>query len=191
MRWRAQNLGLPFVLVVLGALLSSGCGGKRDQPDPGAGAKKIELTSAAFGAGETIPKQYTVDGKNISPPLKWDDPPAGTKSFALVCEDPDAPGGTFTHWVLFNLPPERRSLEEGIPAKETLPDGSRQGKNDVGHLGYGGPGPPPGTPHRYVFKLYALDTLLDLAAGATREQLLTAVRGHVLAEGELLGKYGK
>jgi Raf kinase inhibitor-like YbhB/YbcL family protein len=147
----------------------------------------IHITSTAFEEGQPIPKKYSADGPNVSPPLAWDAPPAGTKSLALVCEDPDAPRGTWTHWVLFNLPAETRKLEEGAK----LPGGAVQGTNDFGKLGYGGPSPPPGKPHRYFFKLYALDTQLDLPAGARRQQLLDAVKGHVLAEGQLMGTYGR
>jgi Raf kinase inhibitor-like YbhB/YbcL family protein len=152
---------------------------------------KIALTSAAFREGEAIPRPYTADGKDVSPPLRWADPPPGTKGFALVCDDPDAPGGAFVHWVLFNLPADRRELPEGVPAREELDGGAKQGKNDFGKVGYGGPAPPPGAPHRYVFRLYALDTPLDLAAGATQGQLIPAMRGHVLAEGQLMGRYGR
>jgi Raf kinase inhibitor-like YbhB/YbcL family protein len=151
----------------------------------------IELSSTAFHEGETIPRQYTADGRDVSPPLRWSDPPQGTQSFALVCDDPDAPRGTWVHWVLFNLPTDRRELEEGVPARETLAGGARQGKNDSGKIGYGGPAPPRGKPHRYFFKLYALDTTLDLPAGATKAQLLEAMQGHILAEGQLMGRYGR
>jgi Raf kinase inhibitor-like YbhB/YbcL family protein len=151
----------------------------------------IALTTTAFREGETIPKRYTADGADLSPPLQWGKPPDLTQSFALLCEDPDAPRGTWVHWVLFNLPPDSRSLDEGVPAQKELPDGSRQGKNDFGKIGYGGPAPPRGKPHRYFFKLYALGTLLELPAGATRPEVLAAMTGHVLAEGELMGKYGR
>ncbi len=113
----------------------------------------IEVTSTAFKAGETIPKQYTGDGKDRSPPLRWSEPHSGTKSIALICDDPDAPRGTWVHWVLFNLPAQARELEEGVPTKETLGTGAKQGKNDFGNIGYGGPAPPKGKPHRYFFKL--------------------------------------
>src|SRR5262245_23628674 len=113
----------------------------------------MELTSTAFQEGEAIPQQYTGDGKNISPPLKWRDPPAGARSLALICEDPDARRGTFTHWVVFNIPAESRELSEGVPPEATLPNGTVQGANDFGKVGYGGPAPPPGKPHRYFFKL--------------------------------------
>jgi hypothetical protein len=151
----------------------------------------IELTSTAFREGETIPKQYTGDGKDVSPPLRWTDPPEGTRGFALICDDPDAPRGTWVHWVLFNLPADRRELAEAVPAQETLPGGARQGNTDFGRVGYGGPAPPRGKPHRYYFKLYALDTPLDLAAGATKEQVVAAMQGHVLAECQLMGRYGR
>jgi Raf kinase inhibitor-like YbhB/YbcL family protein len=151
---------------------------------------KIELTSTAFAEGGTFPKKYTADGENVSPPLKWSDPPQGTRSFALVCEDPDAPGGTWVHWVVFNLPTESRSLEVAVSTEETLQDGAKQGKNDFKKIGYGGPAPPSGT-HRYYFKLYALDRPLDLAAGANREELQRAMKDHVLGGGQLMGRYGR
>ena len=151
----------------------------------------LELTSTAFQEGATIPQQYTGDGRNVSPPLKWTDPPAGTRSLALVCEDPDAPRGTFTHWTAFNLPAESKEVSEGVPVEATLPNGTAQGTNDFGMAGYGGPKPPPGKPHRYFFKLYALDKRLDLQAGAGKEDLRAAMKGHVLAEGQLMGTYGR
>jgi Raf kinase inhibitor-like YbhB/YbcL family protein len=150
---------------------------------------RIELTSTAFKEGDTIPKTHTGDGKDTSPHLKWADPPANTKSFALICDDPDAPRGTWVHWVLFNLPPDTRELNEAVG--DALPAGARQGKNDFGNQGYGGPAPPRGKPHRYYFKLYALDTTLDLPAGATKAQVVAATKGHVLAEGQLMGMYGR
>jgi len=151
----------------------------------------IQLQSPAFQEGETIPKQYTGDGKDTSPPLRWADPPDRTKSFALICDDPDAPKGTWTHWLLFNLPADQRELTEGVPTSETLTGGGKQGKNDFGNIGYGGPAPPRGKPHRYYFRLYALDTELDLPAGVGRDQLVAAMKGHVLAEGQLMGLYGR
>jgi Raf kinase inhibitor-like YbhB/YbcL family protein len=153
--------------------------------------RTIALTSPAFGPGDPIPKEHTADGRNASPPLRWNDAPSGTQSLALVCEDPDAPKGTFTHWVLYNLPADTRELGEAVPAEEELPDGTRQGINDFNKLGYGGPSPPPGKPHRYVFHLFALDTRLDLPAGATRAGLMAAMRDHVLGTGELVGGYSR
>jgi Raf kinase inhibitor-like YbhB/YbcL family protein len=151
----------------------------------------IALTSPAFRFGERIPTQYTADGRDVSPPLKWDGVPAGAKSLALICEDPDAPKGLFAHWVAYNLPPDSKELREGVPAKEALPDGMAQGVNGFGKPGYGGPSPPAGKPHRYVFHLYALDEKLDLPAGATREQVASAMKGHVIGQGELTGSYGR
>ena len=151
----------------------------------------IELTSTAFQEGQSIPRQATGDGRDLSPALKWRNLPAGAKSLALICDDPDAPRKTWTHWLIFNLPAESRELGEGVPAEETLPDGAVQGTNDFGKIGYGGPAPPPGKPHRYFFKLYALDTRLDLPPGVTKDQLLNGMKGHILAEGQLMGKYGR
>ncbi len=148
----------------------------------------FELTSTAFATGEPIPRKYTCDGDDISPPLQWSDPPQGTQSFALISDDPDAPMGTWVHWVLYNLPAETRALPEAVPLDADLPDGSRHGQNSWRWLGYGGPCPPGGT-HRYFFKLYALDTALDLTAGASKEQLLQAMEGHILAQAEIMGVY--
>jgi len=149
----------------------------------------IELSSSAFEEGESIPRKYTGDGTDVSPPLTWSEPPAGTQSLALVCDDPDAPRGTWVHWVLFNLPSDLRELPEHVPPDAVLKNQARQGRNDFGKIGYGGPAPPRGKPHRYFFKLYALDVVLPLTAGASRSQLLGAMEGHILAEGQLMGKY--
>jgi Raf kinase inhibitor-like YbhB/YbcL family protein len=151
----------------------------------------ITLTSPAFREGDTIPRTFTADGDNVSPPLEWGEPPAGTQGFALIADDPDAPRGTWVHWILFDLPPGERRLDQAVPPGESLPGGARQGKNDFGKLGYGGPSPPPGKPHRYFFKLYALDALTALQPGATKAQVEAAMKGHVLAEGRLVGKYGR
>jgi len=175
--------GIAFLLVGF-----SGCAQRETEPEPSA-RQSIELSSTAFHEGETIPKVHTCDGANTSPPLKWSEPPGGTKSFALLCEDPDAPGGLWVHWVLYQLPGEVRQLEEGVPTRETLANGAKQGKNDFGKIGYGGPEPPRGQTHRYFFKLYALDTSLDLSPGVTRNQLVAAMKGHVLAKGQLMGRY--
>jgi Raf kinase inhibitor-like YbhB/YbcL family protein len=149
----------------------------------------IELTSPAFQARMPIPKQHTGDGADQSPPLRWSEPPSGTKSLALICDDPDAPGGTWVHWVLFNLPARDRELAEGVPTTEVLGNGAKQGKNDFDKIGYGGPAPPQGKLHRYFFKLYALDRALDLPPGATKAQLVDAMKGHILGEGQLVGTY--
>lgn len=146
------------------------------------------LTSPSFDAGEMIPSVYTCDGKDISLPLEWTGAPPETKSFALISDDPDAPAGTWVHWVVWNIPAGVNSLEENRPKKESLPGGIRQGTTDFRRIGYGGPCPPSGT-HRYYFRLYALDTLLDLPATTTKTRLEEAMKGHVLARAELMGKY--
>lgn len=149
---------------------------------------EIKINSTAFKEGGMIPKRYTCDGEDISPPLSWDSVPEGTKSLALICEDPDAPRGTWVHWVIFNIPADTRGLNENIPPQKTLPSGARQGRNGFGRIGYGGPCPPSGT-HRYYFKLYALDTVIDLKPGATKAELLKVMDGHIIAEGQLMGRY--
>ncbi len=151
----------------------------------------LTLTSKAFAQGEAIPEEYAHNGRNVSPPLRWDDPPSGTKSFAVVCVDPDAPHGTFAHWVLFNMPASSRELLEAVPQEASFPDGAMHGSNDFGKMGYGGPEPPPGNPHRYVFTLYALDNMLGIPAGASREEFLAAIKGHILAESPLTGTYAR
>ena len=148
----------------------------------------IQLTSSAFAESGMIPPQYTCDGQDVSPPLRWESVPEGTGSIALICDDPDAPMGTFVHWVLYDLPADVRELPENVPAEATLPSGAKQGTSDFGTTGYGGPCPPGGT-HRYFFKIYALDAPLELSSGATKAQLLGAMEGHILAQGQLLGKY--
>ncbi|HOJ13319.1 MAG TPA: YbhB/YbcL family Raf kinase inhibitor-like protein [Deltaproteobacteria bacterium] len=150
----------------------------------------FELTSPAFTAGTEIPSVYTCQGRDISPPLSWSGAPAGTKSLVLVCEDPDAPLGTWVHWVYYDIPPSLSRLPEGIPKTARPPQGGTQGKSSFGDLGYGGPCPPWGT-HRYFFRLYALDTVLGIPEGAKKKQVLEAMKGHVLATAELMGTYKK
>lgn len=148
----------------------------------------IKVQSSAFEEEGMIPLKYTCDGEDISPSLSWSSVPEGTKSIALISDDPDAPMGTWVHWVVFNLPPDTIELPENIPHGETLESGAKQGKTDFGKIGYGGPCPPGGT-HRYFFKLYALDIELNLEAGITKSELLKAMEGHILAQGQLMGKY--
>jgi Raf kinase inhibitor-like YbhB/YbcL family protein len=150
----------------------------------------MKLTSAAFQDGGLIPQKHTCDGEDVSPPLTWSDLPNETRSLALIADDPDAPRGTWVHWVLYDLPPDARELPEAVPPTESLPNGAKQGRNDFGKIGYGGPCPPGGM-HRYFFKLYALDRKLGLPAGKTKQELLDAMRGHVLAEAQLMGRYGR
>jgi Raf kinase inhibitor-like YbhB/YbcL family protein len=150
---------------------------------------KLSITSDAFNDGGTIPSKYTCDGQDISPVVSWQGIPDGTESIALIMDDPDALGRTFVHWVIFNIPGNATGLPEGVPSD--LDDSSLQGKTDFGKIGYGGPCPPSGNPHRYVFKVYALDTELDLKSGVTKSQLEAAMKGHILAQGEMIGNYGR
>jgi Raf kinase inhibitor-like YbhB/YbcL family protein len=151
----------------------------------------FEVSSPAFDAGASIPSRHTCDADDRSPGLRWGEPPEGTRSLALICDDPDAPVGTWVHWVLWNLPADARVLAEGIPPDKTLGDGARQGLNDFRRIGYGGPCPPPGKPHRYFFRLYALDAWLDLEPGADRQQLEAAMKGHIVEQAELVGTYAR
>ena len=161
------------------------------QPAKGATAMSFTLETTAFEPGGSIPKKYTCDGADVSPALRWSDPPAGTESLALIADDPDAPVGTWVHWVLFNLPSATRELPEGVPRVKELGGGGLQGTNDFRKVGYGGPCPPPGNPHRYYFKLYALKSKLNLAAGATKKDVEQAMKGLALAEADLMGRYGR
>ena len=145
----------------------------------------IQLTSPSFTDGSPIPVRHTCDGEDVSPTLEWSHPPPDTVSLALIVDDPDAPGGDWVHWVLYGIPPDAGGISEGVSA----PSGAVDGANDFKSLGYGGPCPPPGSPHRYVFNLYALDTRLELESGASKADLLRGTEGHVLAEGRLMGTY--
>ena len=180
------------LLGAVGAALVLSAGGAAmpgsSKPAP---AGKLALSSDAFASGEKIPVKHTCRGADVSPPLEWSEAPAGTQSFALIVDDPDAPAGTWVHWVLYDLPAETRALGEGIEKQKELPNGARQGRNDFGKIGYGGPCPPPGKPHRYFFKLYALDEKLALIPGATKDNVAKAMQGHILAQGELLGRFGR
>ncbi|PYJ00900.1 MAG: YbhB/YbcL family Raf kinase inhibitor-like protein [Verrucomicrobia bacterium] len=149
----------------------------------------MQLTSTAFSEGEPIPAKHTCEGKNVSPALKWSGAPAGAKSFALIADDPDAPVGTWVHWVLYDLPASATELAEDLPKGQFLPNGAKQGINDFRHLGYGGPCPPPGKAHRYFFKLYALDAALDLKPGASKKDIEQAMDKHVLAQTQLMGTF--
>lgn len=150
----------------------------------------IQITSAAFREGDTIPREHTCDGVNISPSLRWTGIPKGTQSIALLMEDPDAPKGNWVHWVLYNLPPAVDYLPQALPPIRKLANAEKHGTNDFGKLGYGGPCPPSGV-HRYYIRLFALDRLLTSDAGLTRDELMGQMQGHVLARGELMGRYGR
>lgn len=149
----------------------------------------MQLETSAFPPGGDIPVRFTCDGSDDSPALEWTEPPAGTQSFALVADDPDAPRGTWVHWVLYDLPARARELPEAVPPDKELVSGARQGRNDFRKIGYGGPCPPPGPAHRYYFRLFALDRALGLKSGATRNEIDRAMEGHILARAELMGRY--
>lgn len=149
----------------------------------------FELKTSAFPPNGEIPRKYTCDGPDLSPVLSWPEPPPGTQSLSLIVDDPDAPVGTWVHWVLYDLPASVRELAEGVPKDGELKNGARQGRNDFRRIGYGGPCPPPGPAHRYFFKLYALNTKTNLKPGATKDELVRAIEGHVLAQAELVGRY--
>ncbi len=177
------------LLLLVGLLVSCGREEAAVSEVEGEAPAIIQLTSPAFSNEGVIPQQHTCDGADLSPELAWSGLPAGTGSLALICDDPDAPGRTWVHWVLYNLPADAAGLPEGLPAEAEPPAGGVHGKSDFGRLGYGGPCPPAGKPHRYYFRLYALDTQLDLAAGASKGEVVDAMHGHILAQGELMGTY--
>jgi Raf kinase inhibitor-like YbhB/YbcL family protein len=148
------------------------------------------LKSPAFSNGGEIPRKYTCSGENVSPALSWTEAPSHARTLALIADDPDAPAGTWTHWILWNIPANAASLPEAVsPSQESLGSGARQGRNDFGRVGYGGPCPPPGRPHRYFFRLYALGATLDLKPGAARSELESAMNPHVLAQAEWMGLF--
>ena len=149
----------------------------------------MEIKSNAFKNNESIPPRYTCQGQNVSPDISWSDVPEKSVSLALVMDDPDAPGRTFTHWIIFNILPNNNGLQEAIPAIPELPDGTRQGLNDFGRFGYGGPCPPPGMPHHYNFNLYALDKKIELPAGTTINKLLDVINDHIISQANLTGIY--
>ena len=183
--------------------LAVACGGDSEEETPPAAETPVgekdgvtfSLESEAFASEAAIPSRYTCDGEDVSPGLSWSDAPANTEAFAMILDDPDAPGGTFTHWLLYNVPPSLSSLPEGVPNDAAPPvaagQAAHQGLNDFGTLGYGGPCPPPGAAHRYNFTLYALDETVDLAPGASKQRLLEAMQGHILGEGRLIGTYSR
>jgi Raf kinase inhibitor-like YbhB/YbcL family protein len=180
---------------ILSSLALFGCssGPKPLPPEPPAKQSpdrksEIKVTSAAFNEGQPIPRQYTCDGVNVSPPLEWSGVPKTAKTIAIIADDPDAPAGTWVHWVLYNLPAENIGFVENVPATENLKVGGFQGKNDFEKIGYGGPCPPSGT-HRYFFKMYAVDGELALKAGANGAELEKALQGHIVSQGQLMGTY--
>lgn len=196
--WLKVIKGLVFCAMVL---LASGCQKQKSEEAPADGEQVISpgrgetgqeavfrLTSTAFKDGEAIPEDYTCDGRNVSPPLSWENAPKGAEGFAIIMDDPDAPGGTFTHWIIVNIPANETGLQEGIPKTEKLENGAIQGKNSAGKIGYSGPCPPSGT-HRYIFRIYALHMKLDLQPGADMTQMEATMRDHIMGKAELMGTY--
>lgn len=182
--------------VSIGGLLLLGvlCACQASQHPPGTQEEAVmdlQLTSSSFLAGETIPKRHTCDGKDASPPLAWSGLPSGTESLVVIVDDPDAPVGTWVHWVVFNIQASSAGLEEAVPDSPVLEGVGVHGNNGWRRLGYGGPCPPSGPAHRYFFRLYALDSILDLEPGTSRKNVETAMQGHILAQGELVGRYGR
>ncbi len=187
---RGVRFGLTMVLLVLSAGVVAAPFTRKVGVKIKKGVFRMNLTSPAFAGGAAIPVKHTCQGEDVSPPLEWEKEPAGTQSLALIVDDPDAPSKIWVHWVMFNIPPGVGGLEEGVKAEPLLPNGTRQGRNDSRVIGWSGPCPPSGV-HRYYFKLYALDTVLNLQAGITREQLRKAMEGHILAESQCMGTYQK
>jgi Raf kinase inhibitor-like YbhB/YbcL family protein len=176
-------------LAAAALLMLAACGPKSPAGDAKPGPGGLTITSTAFAGGEPIPAKYTGDGDDVSPTIEWKGVPAAAKGLALICDDPDAPGGTFVHWLVYGIPAKVTGLPEGVPRDETLKSGAAQGTNDFGRLGYIGPSPPSGPVHHYHFRLYALDAPIGLKPGATRGDLDAAMKGHIIATGELVGTY--
>jgi Raf kinase inhibitor-like YbhB/YbcL family protein len=164
---------------------------KADRQHLERGETTMQLQSSSFEDGQRIPVKHTADGVDVSPALQWSGVPEGTKALVLICDDPDAPVGNWVHWVLYDIPPGTAELPEGVPTDDTVLGSARQGRNDFRKLGYGGPAPPPGKVHRYIFTLYAVDKPTGLGAGARKPQVLAAIEGHVLATAKLMGTYSR
>ena len=190
---RPRNSQCLILAVTISLTVLGGACSKSDkvflERDKGSPAMTIKLASSSFAEGQPIPSKYACDGQDISPALSWDNAPDSTKTFALICDDPDAPAGTWVHWVLYDLPATIRELPEAIETKDQVLNSAKQGTNDFKRTGYGGPCPPQGAPHRYYFKLYALDKELGLKSGATKSDVEQAMKGHILGETKLMGTY--
>ncbi|MFC1991128.1 YbhB/YbcL family Raf kinase inhibitor-like protein [Chloroflexota bacterium] len=182
-------LRVATLFTVAGLAIVSLLGCQHGEQPQKKGEMVLTVSSPAFRKGDKIPSKYTCEGEDVSPEFTWSEPPTGTNSFVLVVDDPDAPGGVFTHWILFNVPADSLLLPEAVPAQDQLQNGSLQGKNDFGRIGYDGPCPPLGRPHRYQFTLYALDRSLDLKSGVSKKQVLDAMCDHILAQGQVTGTY--
>ena len=190
-RRRPLSIGVAVGVAVVSLVSLRGALAVSDtaEPEQGGPAVQFKLSSLAFENGMPIPLKHSGEGVDVSPPLKWLEPPEGTKAFALIADDPDAPMGTWVHWVIYNIPASKRELPEAVPTLGKLSDGTLQGLNDFGKIGYNGPLPPPGKPHRYFFKLYALDSAVAPMARATKKDLDKAMKDHILGEARLMGTY--
>ena len=177
-------MNVKLTLLIIMILLLTGCIAKENKY-----MEKISIQAEGFNEGDMIPDEFTCKGRDISPSISWKGIPAGTQSITLIMDDPDAPGGTFVHWVIYNIPSQTWNLPKGMPQDKTLADGSMQGMTDFGQPGYGGPWPSSGKTHRYFFKVYALDMKINLPAQASKNQVESAMKGHILAEGALMGTY--
>ena len=175
----------PLIMVIFALVVPAEVRGQK------AASSKIELKTTSFTPGGFIPKRFTCQAADVSPALAWTDPPLGTQSFAIIEDDPDAPSGTFVHWVVYDLPATYRRLPEALSGNDQMAGGGRQGTNDFSRTGYSGPCPPPGRPHRYFIRLYALDAILNLRPAATRKELDAAIQGHILAQAELMGRFAR
>jgi Raf kinase inhibitor-like YbhB/YbcL family protein len=179
----------PVIVFFLATVAAALCFAQN--PRTGGKSMAFTISSTQFQKGGPIPKKFTCDGPDVSPELSWSGASAKAQGFALIADDPDAPVGTWTHWVIYDIPAQSAGLPENVSKIDELPDGARQGRNDFRRIGYGGPCPPPGKPHRYFFKLYALDRKLGLKPGAARQELEQAIQGHVIETAEVMGTYGR
>lgn len=187
MRWK-----IPGIMLAVGVLFLAACGKQAGEAfQPVSSGLKLQMNSTAFPEGGQIPIKYTCDGKDISPPLSWTGVPEEAQSLVLIADDPDAPAGVWVHWVIYDMPPMLDNLPEGVPTEANLAGTGVQGQNDFQNTGYGGPCPPGSKPHRYHFKLFALDQMLNLSPEATKAQVEDAMKDHILAEGRLIGEYGR
>jgi len=191
-----KRLFFNIVVVFIFLTLLSGCdnkaqmvGGKVDESFVKSKILSLIVQSSAFTDRTFIPVEHTCDGEDLSPDLSWREVPVGIESFVIICDDPDAPGGNWVHWIIYDLPADLRSIPKGIDDLPKLPDGSMQGKNDFDRIGYNGPCPPPGKPHRYKYKVYALDKKIGLPPGSSRTEVLKAIKGHIKSRGVLIGTY--
>lgn len=183
-------MNLKLLMTIFLIIIISGCiGGEKKDNIEEVGIMQNISISAEFKYGDVIPDKYSCMGNDVSPELSWTGIPEGVQSIVVIMDDPDAPGGTFVHWVLFDIPATTQKLPAAVKKDKNLDDFSRQGMNDFGDVGYGGPCPPPGKPHRYYFRIYALDKMLELMPGASKSQVDSAMEGHILAKGELMGIY--